>query len=955
MINIKYYYIFLLALYLISCTEKSRFELLSPEETGIVFENLVTEYDSIHVMNFEYIYNGGGVGIADLNNDELPDIVFTGNQVATRVYLNRGNFQFKDISSQFQGLSARQWHSGISIVDINSDGFTDIYLTCTAFKEPEKRRNQLWINKGFQEDGSLLFEESAQKYGIADDNYGVHSAFFDYDLDGDLDLYLLNNFVTERLSASYREKIVDGSAISNDKLYRNDGDGTFSDVTIEAGILFEGFGLGLALGDINKDGYPDIYVSNDYISNDLLYINQQDGTFKNEIAKYLSYQTKSSMGNDMADINNDGNLDIFTLDMMPETYSKKKQTISGFSYVYYTYDEKFGYEHQYLRNMLHMHNGFLDGELIPYSEVGQLMGIYQTEWSWSPLFADFDNDGDKDLLVSNGYPKDLTDKDWTKYKAEVYGYVADEKHVMDRAPAVKAYNLAFENQGGLNFEKRADDWFEPMPSYSYGAAFVDLDNDGDLDYLTNNTNDKAFVFKNNTIEQFSSSSNYIKIKLHGPESNRLAIGAKVELWVGNTFQYQENFHSRGYISTVDPTLHFGLGKSKTIDSLRVTWPDNLKTTSLLGVPANKLLEINYKDAVEKTEGGRIDTYAPVFEKDTGIIEYTHMQLDFIDFYSRQNIMPHKYSQVGPSISKGDITGDGREDLIIGATNSLPTSVYLNGNRIFQESVFDGLSGQKGFAEADLAIFDMDNDGDEDVVAVAGGYEFKDEKEYRHYIYENVDGVFAQKSLPIDPFSASVIRPFDYDHDGDIDLFIGARIKKDAYPLAADSWILINSNGDYHKENAMRFNLGMVTDAVWSDFDGDGWEDLLIAREWNSIAILKNYEGKRLSSELIPNIDDKHGYWYSITSADFDHDGDQDYILGNLGNNHRFHVSKRYPLNLYAVDADLNGTLDPVSTAYWKDDEGKMTEYPINYYDHRFSRRIKYVPFLIHNFAFRYFN
>jgi hypothetical protein len=915
-----------------ACAEKKRFELLEAEQTGIDFENTIFETDTLHVMNFEYIYNGAGVGVVDLNNDDLPDVVFTGNQVSPKIYLNQGNFEFEDITSSFTEIGGGRWYSGIAYADINNDGLNDLYLTCTAYQDADLRKNQLWINKGVQGNGQLQFEELAEDYGIADSSYGVHASFFDYDLDGDLDLYLLNNFVTERLSASYREKIVDGSAISNDKLYRNNGNGTFTDVTIEAGILFEGFGLGLALGDVNKDGYPDIYVSNDYVSNDLLYINQKDGTFKNEIAKYMSYQTKSSMGNDMADINNDGYPDMFTLDMMPEGYAKKKQTINGFSYIYYIYDDKFGYEHQYLRNMLHLHNGFLNGDMLPYSEVGQMMGIYQTEWSWSPLFADYDNDGDKDLLVTNGYPKDLTDKDWTKYKADVYGFVADEQHMMDRAPAVKAYNYAFENQGGFNFVKKSEEWFEPRQSYSYGAVFADLDNDGDLDYVVNNINDPAFVYKNTSMESKTKASNFIKIRLLGKEGNRHAYGAKVELWAGGEYQFYEHFLSRGYISSVDPLVHFGLGEKQLVDSIKVCWPDGKSVSKLTAIAANQVVEVSFEE-IEISM-----TTSPVFDNDytfqpvINILEYTHQQEDFVDFYFKQNIMPHKYSQIGPKMAKGDINMDGLEDIVVGATNSLPTKVFINRNGHFEEDSIPGLTLSKKFAEADLAILDFDLDGDNDVIAVAGGYESPEEEDYIHYIYRNQNGVFVREQLPIAPFSASVIRPFDYDHDGDPDLFIGSRVKKDMYPLGADSWILVNDNGSYTKENSMNFNLGMVTDAVWSDYDGDGWEDLLIAREWNSIAILKNKEGEGLSSQILPEVDSKHGYWYSITHGDLDNDGDNDYLLGNLGNNHRFHVSEKYPMKIYAVDVDMNGTLDPISSAYWPDEEGKMTEYPINYLD-----------------------
>ncbi|MBR9999491.1 MAG: VCBS repeat-containing protein [Cyclobacteriaceae bacterium] len=938
----KRFFLAVLVINLLGCSQKPKFERLEVDRTGIDFINAVVETDTLHVMNFEYIYNGGGVGVADLNNDDLPDILFTGNQVPSKIYLNQGNFKFEDITFAFEELNTGAWYSGISIVDINNDGWIDLYITCTAYKDPRIRRNRFYINQGLNKDGIPAFIDKAEEYGVDDDKYSVQAAFLDYDQDGDLDLYVMNNFVTERLSASYREKILDGSAISNDSFYRNNGDNTFTNVTIEAGIVYEGFGLGIAVADVNKDGYPDIYISNDYVSNDLLYINQRNGTFKNEIANLFSYQTKSSMGNDMADINNDGLMDMFTLDMMPEYYYKKKQTINGFSYKFYLLDEKYGYEHQYLRNMLHQHNGFIRDEMIPYSEIGQLLGIYQTEWSWSPLFADYDNDGDKDLLISNGYPKDLTDKDWTKYKAEVYGSIADEKHVMSRAPAVKAHNYAFENMEGKYFEKRSDEWFNPVPSYSYGAAFVDLDNDGDLDYVVNNINDPAFVFKNNTIEKNKKNAGFIRIKLTGDENNTLAIGAKIELWAGDKYQYQEKFLSRGYISTVDPVIHFGVSDAERIDSIKITWSGSNHVTKLSDVPANQIIHVREKEGTVQGDNTRYTRDGYLFTKKDSILNYVHQEEDYIDFFNYQNILPHKFSQLGPIMEKGDINGDGLEDIIIGATNMLATKVMINTGHGFQETYIPGLTTHKDFAEADLKVIDYDNDGDMDVIAVAGGYINSRDDDYKHYLYVNINNEkFESIPLPIPGFSASVIRSCDFNHDGYQDIFIGSRIKKEMFPFANDSWILINDRGNFNEENSLNFNLGMVTDAVWSDFDGDGWEDLFIAREWNSVAILKNIEGQRLSSHLDENIDKVHGYWYSIAADDLDKDGNIDFILGNLGNNHRFTVSERYPMRIYPIDIETNGTLDPILTAYWKDQNDIMTEYPINYFDEMVAQ----IPFL----------
>ncbi len=931
------YLLLLFPIFLVSCSESPKFKLLNSSQTGVEFANLVVESDSFNIMKNEYIYNGAGVGIADLNNDGLQDIIFAGNQVSPRVYLNTGNFKFKDITSDFTGLTNDQWYGSVLVVDINNDGWTDVYFTSTTSEDMEKRKNRLWVNNGAKDGTDPTFTEMAEKYGIADTGFSTNAAFFDYDRDGHLDLYILNNTVTQRMLSNYHQKLVDGSAPNSDRLYHNNGNSTFTDVTIKAGILYEGYGLGLAIGDVNKDGYPDIYISNDFLSNDLLYINQRDGTFKNEISKYISYQSKSSKGDDMADINNDGNLDIITLDMLPENYYKKKQTINGFSYNFYINDEKYGYEHQYLRNMLQMHNGFLNSEMLPYSEEGQIMGVYQTDWSWSPLFADYDNDGDKDLIVTNGFPSDITDKDWTRLKVKAAGFYASDLTLIEMAPVVKIPNIAFENTGDTGFIKK-DDWLPKIPSFSNGASFVDLDNDGDLDYVINNINDKAFILRNNTVEKFKGRSNFIEIRLIGKSGNTMAIGAKVELWSNGKFQYSELFLSRGYASSVDPIVHFGLSKDIIIDSIRVTWPASGNITVLKNVAVNEIIEINEKSSMPShTDTESLKKSELLFNNQEGLVNYVHQQNDFVDYGLNQTIIPHKFSQIGPRMAKGDINGDGIEDIIIGSTNKLPTKVFLRKGKGFEDTRFEGLTTQKEFSEADLAILDIDNDGDNDVVSIAGGYENKQESEYLHYLYENQNGKFARKLLPIPPFSASVIRPCDYDHDGSIDLFVGARIKTGMFPYANHSWLIHNDKGKLSVDSTCRLNLGMVTDAIWTDFDKDGWEDLLVTREWNSVALFKNMKGKELIPLIIPELEARHGIWYSLAAGDFDRDGDDDYIIGNLGDNNRFTASEKYPLNLYAFNLELDGNIDPIITAYWPDKDGKMTEYPINYLDELWSQ------------------
>ena len=929
--------LFLFALLLFSCSESPKFRLLDSRQTGIDFNNKIIETDSLNVMKYEYIYNGAGVGIGDLNNDGLQDIIFAANKVSPRIYLNLGNFKFKDITANFKGLRKGKWYSSVTVADVNNDGWPDVYLTATESEDPEKRKNELWINNGSKDGADPTFTEMAEKYGIADTGFATNAAFFDYDLDGNLDLYILNNTVTSRMMTNYQQKITDGSAPNNDRLYHNNGDGTFTDVTLKAGIVYEGYGLGLAIGDVNKDGYPDIYVSNDFMSNDLLYINQGDGTFKNEIKKYMSYQSKSSMGDDMADVNNDGNLDMLTLDMLPETYYKKRQTINGFSYIFYLNDEKYGYEHQYLRNMLHIHNGFLKGEMLPYSEEGQMLGISATDWSWSPLFADLDNDGDKDLFVTNGFPKDMTDKDWTRLKVKSAGYYASDQTLMDMAPSVKINNIVFENVGEKGFVKRKD-WLPDIPSFSNGAAFVDLDNDGDLDYVINNIDDKAFILQNTTVEKSKDKANYLRIKLVGKKGNTTGIGAKVELWDQGKYQYTEHFLTRGFSSSVDPIVHFGLGGNVTVDSIKVTWPASGNISFLKNIKSDQLIEIDEMNSVSSKKHEKpIEKDHFLFEKQDSAISYVHKQSDFVDYGSGQSIIPHKFSQIGPRMAKGDLNKDGREDIIIGSTNQLPTTVLLRKSKGFEETKFVGLTTLKGFSESDLAIVDIDNDGENDVVAVAGGYENTNESEYKHYLYHNHNGVFSRSELPIPSFPASVIRPCDFNHDGYVDLFIGSRVKKGMYPYANHSWLILNNKGNLMVDSISKLDLGMVTDAIWTDYDNDGWEDLLVTRDWNSLVLLKNMKGKKLIPQNIPELEEMHGIWYSIAAGDFNKDGYMDYIVGNLGENSRFTASDKYPMNLYALTLNKDGVIDPVITAYWPDMKGKMTEYPVNYLDELWSQ------------------
>ena len=630
-------------LLLVSCQKSDTlFELKSPEETGIDFNNLITESDSFNILTDEYIFNGGGVAVGDFDQNGLPDLFFTGNQVSNRLYLNQGEFKFKDISEASGAMAADRWCTGSVIVDINLDGLPDIYVATAMKKGPGQRNNLLFVNQGKDAEGNVTFKEMAAQYGIADPGNSMGAAFLDYDLDGDLDLYVLNNEQVTAKPTNFRTKITDGSAVNNDTFYKNNGDGTFTNVTLEAGITFEGFGLGLAIGDVNNDGWPDIHVSNDYITNDILYINNQNGTFSNKTKEFLKHQSQFSMGSDLADFNNDGMPDLITIDMLGEDSYRKKTTIGKNVYQTYINNEQFGYEYQHVRNMVHLNNG----PGVPFSEVGMVAGVYQTDWSWAPLFVDVDNDGKRDLLITNGFPRDITDKDFANYRADV-GSIASVRQLLDSIPIVKIPNYSYRNLGDLKFEDSGDSWGLNQPSFSNGAVLADLDLDGDLDYVVNNINDPAFVFENKLNEKKKAPA-YLRIKLKGPKQNPEGLGTKV--WAKTPtgeFLFQEMQVVRGYMSSTESIIHFGLDSLSAVEELHVIWPDG-KEQKLSKVAANQVIEIAYQDA--KAGAGTLAVWnqgvvAPLLAEvsDSLGIQYIHQEEDKID-YNIQRTLPHKLSQ-----------------------------------------------------------------------------------------------------------------------------------------------------------------------------------------------------------------------------------------------------------------------------------------------------------------------
>lgn len=919
---------------------KTLFRLIPGAESGIRFSNDIHESDSFNILTYEYIYNGGGVGIGDFNNDGLQDVFFCGNMVPNRLYLNLGNLKFKDITEKAKVNIAGKWNSGVSMVDINNDGWLDIYVSATMHKDSAARRNMLFVNQGLDDTGVPFFEEQAARYKINYGGYSVMSAFLDYDRDGDLDLYILTNVKINNKPTTYREKIVDGSAPNNDKLFRNNGNGTFTDVTLAAGIKEEGFGLGLAISDFNGDGWPDIYVSNDYLANDILYLNQGDGTFTNRTQQFVPHQSQFSMGNDAADFNNDRLPDIITLDMLPENNFRKKTTINTKSYQTYINNERFHYQYQYVRNMLQLNNGLANG--IKFSEIGQLSGVYQTEWSWSPLLADFDNDGWKDLLITNGFPKDVTDKDFANYRNDV-GNIASTRMLLDSIPVVKIPHYAFKNSRNLTFADVSDSWGLNVQSFSNAAAFADLDNDGDLDYVVSNINDLAFLFENqlnNGGDQPKPS--FLHLKFSGSSNNRDGIGARVTLSQGGHFQYLENNVYRGFLSSVEPNLHFGLGSSSDVDSLFVEWPDG-KTQVIANPAVNQTLILDYKSATSKAlHPIAPNSKDPVFKelKNKQAIRYKHEEEDLIDF-NHQRTLPHKFSQGGPGIAVGDIDQNGLEDVVIGASAGQPTVVFkqqVNGS--FSSSI-SCCGKDKPQEDTGLLLFDADADGDLDLIAVSGGASFNPSPAcYLHRIYLN-DGKgnfkYSKESLPESNSIGSCVRAADFDGDGDLDLFLGGRVSSSGYPLPGESMLLQNDRGSFKNvtESLAKglSHVGMVTDALWSDVDNDGKVDLIIVGEFMPITIYKN-NGKGFSAVEKTGIENSTGWWNSIVGGDFDADGDIDYIVGNLGDNNSYQVSEKYPLHVFAKDFDGNGSIDPILACYMKtsmqDQEKRL--FPVHFWD-----------------------
>ena len=923
--QIRYTILFcMLVLGLVSCSRKKPlFQSLSSATTGIGFMNAVEENDRYNVLDYMNIYTGAGVAAGDVNNDGLVDLYFSGNATSGRLYINKGNFKFEDVT-QKADLVTDRWCTGVSMVDINQDGWMDIYINVAGSPKFGTTANLLYINNG-----NGAYSEEAEKYGIADKRLTMNASFFDYDRDGDLDLFLITNPANERVNEvnTIKEIGQSGESPGTDILYRNNGNSTFTDVSKEAGILKDGYSLGAAISDVNNDGWPDIYVSNDFLTSDILYINNANGTFSDKTHEYLKHTSFASMGNDVADFNNDGLTDIFTLDMLPEDNFRKKMIIPSASYDKFQLLLEQGYEPQYTRNALQLNNG--DGT---FSEIAFLSGVSSTDWSWASLFADYDNDGDKDLMVTNGFYRDLGDQDYIHYQARLNNPMGNDAakrniklNAIKNLAKIPLQDYLFENNNNLTFTKRSEEWGFDEPGFSNGACYADLDNDGDLELVINQFNSIARVFKNNANELLK--NNYLTIKLKGRQPNIQAIGTKVYTFTKGKMQMQELYPSRGYESSMEPVLHFGLGKDRVVDSILIYWPDGTHQ-KLSQIKSNQVFHIDISGAIQvghpvwqKNAYNAAALPEFLFTNSTGQygLSYTHVENEYVDF-KIQPLLPHLHSRNGPGIAVGDINNDGKEDFYIGAATGYEGSFFIQqegGSFSEKKLPKDGFYEDMG-----VLLFDADNDNDIDLYIVSGGAEKVEGSamlQDRLY-YNNGKGnfTFRPEVLPNTKASGSCVVACDYDKDGDLDLFVGGRVVSGSYPLPAQSYLLKNTNGKFSDVSAtelpLQGKLGMVTSALWTDYDNDGWMDLMLAGEFMPITFVKNEKGK-LSHKSPLIIEHSSGWWNSIGAGDFDADGDTDYMIGNLGLNTRHQASRQEPLCIYAKDYDKNGRLDPVMCYY----------------------------------------
>lgn len=934
----------MVTIFVVSCTSEKKettdhkekketlFSMLPSSETGIDFINTVQNQKNFNIFKYRNFYNGGGVAIGDINNDGLADIYLSANMGPNKLYLNKGDFKFEDISEKSGVIGDKPWSTGVAMADINADGLLDIYVSNAGNMEGNNHDNDLYINNG-----DLTFTEKAKEYNLAETGFSTHASFFDYDKDGDLDAYILNNSNIPVSSLGYAEqrevRAQDWEGVPDifkgvgDMLLRND-DGKFVDVSEKAGIYGSliGFGLGVMVSDINNDLWPDLYISNDFYERDYLYINQKDGTFKEEIKDWTSHLSLSAMGIDMADINNDGNADIFITDMLPEGDQRVKSVMEFEGYNVFKLKQSKDFYQQYIQNTLQLNNG--NGS---FSEVAYYSGVAKTDWSWAGLLFDMDNDGLRDIYITNGVNHDLTDLDFVDFfaneimqKMVLTGKKESIDSIINKMPITPQPNYAYKNNGDITFDNATEDWGLEIPSLSNGAAYGDLDNDGDLDLVVNNVNMEAFIYENKADEL--TDNHYLKLKFEGEGKNLFAIGASIRMYYENNVVFQELFPSRGFQSSMDFIMDIGLGKTEKIDSLRVIWPDDF-TQKLTDINVNQLLTLKREDALEKYRPPKKKNIKTLLREIDENSLIAHKENTYQDF-DYEGLISKLISQEGPAMAVGDVNGDGNEDIFIGGASDQSGIVYLhsgNGKLTQQPLNFD-----MEMEDTAAAFFDADSDGDLDLMVGTGGNRINEENTYRTRLYvNNGKGKFnkSNQNLPSVFKNISVIAPNDFDLDGDIDVLVGSRSVVGTYGIDPDHLFLENQ-GDGTFTNAterLGYDLkdtGMMTDALWADIDGDGKKDLVTVSEWGRPNIYKN-SGRRMG-KLSTSLDSLYGWWNTVEAVDLDKDGDIDLILGNQGTNVPYKASQEQPMKLWINDYDNNGTLEQiVSRSY----NGK--DYPIH--------------------------
>jgi len=907
------------------------FTLLPAEQTHIDFSNTLTEGLNANVMTYEYLYNGGGVAIADVNGDGLQDIYFTGNMTDNKLYLNKGKMQFEDITSA-AGVAGRPgpWKTGVTMVDINGDGKQDMYV-CYSGKMPGPRRmNQLFINEGNDAAGIPHFTEQAQQYGLADSAYSTQAVFFDFDRDGDLDMFLLDHspkllpILDETATAEILKRSNPSCGV---RLYRNDN-GHFQDITGQSGLSSSEltYGLGAGIADLNGDGWPDIYISNDYGVPDYLYINNRNGTFTDVIQSTLGHTSNFSMGNDVADINNDALPDIITLDMLPEDNRRQKLLFAPDNYEKFELSLRSGFYYAYMRNMMHVNNG--NGT---FSEIGQLAGISNTDWSWAPLFADYDNDGWKDLFITNGYLRDYTNMDFLKYMGD---FLRDRKvmrkdlfELVQQIPSSKVKSYMFHNNGDLTFSNTGADWGFTTTSNSNGAAYADLDNDGDLDLVVNNINLPAFIYENEADKLLH--HHFLQLRLEGSSGNTMGIGAKVTIFNKGKQQYIEQMPTRGFQSSVSPIVHFGLGQDTTVDSVRIVWQSG-KQQILTHVQGDRQLVVQEKTAITPYQASALE--AAYFTEIRSPITY-HAAASRVNDFKRQPLLINPLSFSGPCIAKVDVNGDGLEDVYVGGGNGQAGSLFIRQkNGQFVQKMQPAFTADKLSEDADALFFDANGDGFPDLYIASGGYHnlTPDDSLLQDRLYINDGkGYFTRSAgaLPAMRVSKSCVRSADINGDGYADLFVGGRVIPGRYPEAPRSYVLINDGKGHFSDQTGSLapelqKAGMVTDAAWADLNGDGKKDLVVMGEWMPVTIFINNQGKLENRTRNYFAKDYSGWWNKLLVEDFNGDGKPDIVAGNLGLNSQCKASDKEPAEMYYKDFDDNGSVDPILCLYIKD-----TSYP----------------------------